>query len=168
MMHNDLTHDTPERHRKAYAKVYRLADRIIFHDECARKRLTAEFLVENDRISVIPHGELFAKTNQEGHRSTPLTRTQDKECVVLCQGIIRPYKGIPFLLHGWKAALKAGLQASLWIVGTGQESILRQIERDARALDIGSSVHFDFRFVSVEELSRYYHSADILVYPYSD
>jgi glycosyltransferase involved in cell wall biosynthesis len=167
-MHNVLPHDTRERHREAYAEIYRLADRIICHDEYAKTRLTAEFHGENDRISVIPHGELFSKNNQEDHGSTPLTKTQDKECVVLCQGIIRPYKGIPFLLQAWKAARMAGLQASLWIVGTGEESSLRQIERDALALEIGSSVHFDFRFVSIEELSRYYHNADILVYPYSD
>jgi glycosyltransferase involved in cell wall biosynthesis len=166
-VHNVLPHDTHEHHRQAYAKIYRLADRIICHDEHARNRLTAEFNVENDRISVIPHGELFAKQSQEHHGSA-LIKTHDKDCVILCQGIIRPYKGIPFLLQAWKAARNAGLQASLWIVGTGDENILRQIERDAVALDLGSSVHFDFRFVSVEELSRYYQDADILVYPYSD
>ena len=167
-MHNVLPHDSHERHRQAYAKIYCLADRIICHDEHARNRLIAEFGVENDRISVIPHGELFAKKKQEPHGSISLTTTQNKECVVLCQGIIRPYKGIPFLLQAWKAARNSGLQASLWIVGTGEENILQQIERDSVALDLGSSVRLDFRFVSVEELSRYYQDADILVYPYSD
>jgi glycosyltransferase involved in cell wall biosynthesis len=167
-MHNVLPHDTRERHRQAYAKIYHLADRIICHDEHARNRLTAEFNVENDRISVIPHGQLFAKKHQEHHGSTPLTKARDNKCIVLCQGIIRPYKGIPFLLQAWKAARDSGVQASLWIVGTGEEDTLREIERDAVALDLGSSVRFDFRFVSVEELSRYYQDADILVYPYSD
>jgi len=167
-MHNVLPHDSHQRHRRAYAKIYRLADRIICHDEQAKNRLIAEFTVENDRISIIPHGELFSDKTQADPSSTPLPKTKSKELVVLCQGIIRPYKGIPFLLHAWKVALQAGLQASLWIVGTGEESILRQIEQEAVALDLGSSVHFDFRFVSVEELSRYYQSADILVYPYSD
>jgi len=166
--HNVLPHDTHERHRKAYARIYRLADRIICHDEHAKNRLTAEFMVEKDKITVIAHGELFAEKNFEDERSTSLTESQDKECVVLCQGIIRPYKGIPFLLKAWKAAREAGLKASLWIVGTGDQDILRGIEQEARALGLESSVHFDFRFVSVEELSRYYQSADVLVYPYSD
>jgi len=165
-MHNLLPHETRERHRQAYATIYHLADRIICHDEHARNRLVAEFKIDKDRISVIPHGELFANKIQEV--SAPLTQTQDRECVVLSQGIIRPYKGIPFLLQAWKAARNAGLQAQLKIVGTGEESLLRQIEQDIVALDLGSTVHFDFRFVSVQELARYYRSADILVYPYSE
>lgn len=167
-VHNVLPHDTRERHRRAYTRIYRLADRIICHDEHARDRLATEFHVEKDRISVIPHGELFTKKNQEHHGSAAEAKTQNKECVVLCQGIIRPYKGIPFLLQAWKAARNAGLQASLCIVGTGEESILRQIEQDALALELGSSVRFDFRFVSLDELSHYFQDADILVYPYSD
>lgn len=166
-MHNVLPHDTGERHRRAYARIYGLADRIICHDENAKAKLVAEFGVDESRVSVIPHGELFSSKKAADGTQISLPSKQRKECTVLCQGIIRPYKGIPFLLQSWKMALDSGLKANLWIVGTGEGSVLRQIKRDAETLGLGSSVHFDSRFVSVEELARYYRDADILVYPYS-
>jgi glycosyltransferase involved in cell wall biosynthesis len=87
--------------------------------------------------------------------------------LVLFQGIIRPYKGISFLLKSWKKALQAGLHGKLLIVGTGDKEVLADIEREVASIGVGSSVTLVLRFVTVEQLENYYQASDILVYPYS-
>jgi len=164
-VHNVLPHESSIQQAAVYRKLYRLVDQFVCHDPTARDRLVNEFEIDPTRIAVIPHGPLF--TAERSNSASRQTLRSSGHCVVLCQGIMRPYKGIPFLLRAWKAACDAGLQASLWIVGTGDKRLLRELVEDAAGLGIASSVHFDFRFVSLEELAGYHSAADILVYPYT-
>jgi len=167
-VHNVLPHDASMDLASTYHKLYRLMDQFICHDGHAKSRLIAEFGIDPDRISVIPHGPLFEMDERRAASETNTGIGRPSEgCVVLWQGIIRPYKGIPFFLRAWKEACEAGLQAILWIVGTGDKAMMMQIAEDIASLGIGSSVHCDFRFVTVEQLANYYNDADILVYPYS-
>ena len=166
-VHNVLPHDSSSEQVEVYRELYGLIDQFICHDEHAKNRLKREFGINSARIAVIPHGPLFAPRNKEAPTDISTeTKPSVHSCVFLCQGIIRPYKGLRFLLQAWRAACDAGLEAMLWIVGTGDRQLLRQIEEDVKSLGISSSVRLDFRFVSVEQLAAYYDQADILVYPY--
>ena len=128
-VHNVLPQDTGELHRAAYAKIYRLIDGFICHDLCAKARLVSEFNVSPDRVSVIPHGPLFGPAGSTIAEQVRARAGLPKDaCIVLWQGIVRPYKGISFLLKAWKMARKAGLTGVLVIVGTGEKSLLRAIE----------------------------------------
>jgi glycosyltransferase involved in cell wall biosynthesis len=168
-VHNVLPQDTGERHRAAYERVYKLIDGFICHDLSAKARLESDFHVDPARISIIPHGPLFkpecTATREQARAKAGLPADT---CIVLWQGIVRPYKGISFLLKAWKSAQEAGLTGTLLIVGTGEKNLLRSIEDEVSSLGISSSVRLVFRFVSVEELSNFYQAADILVYPYSE
>jgi glycosyltransferase involved in cell wall biosynthesis len=77
--------------------------------------------------------------------------------VVLCFGLIRPYKGIEGLLDAWHGISGA----ELWIVGRPRMDItpLR-----ARAPD---GVRFLPRFVADDELPAFFRRADIVVLPYT-
>jgi glycosyltransferase involved in cell wall biosynthesis len=85
----------------------------------------------------------------------------------LWHGIVRPYKGISFLLKAWKRALAAGANAVLVILGTGDRKMLSAIGDEVSSLGIASSVRLLFRFVSVDELATFFEAADVLIYPYS-
>jgi glycosyltransferase involved in cell wall biosynthesis len=168
-VHNVLPQDTGERHRAAYERVYKLIDRFICHDLPAKARLESDFHVDPARVSIIPHGPLFkpqcTTTPDQARASAGLPANT---CIVLWQGIVRPYKGISFLLKAWKLAQETGSTGVLVIVGTGEKNLLRSIEDEVSSLGIQSSVRLEFRFVSIEELSNFYQAADILVYPYSE
>ncbi len=167
-VHNVLPHDTAGRCRAAYARIYKLVDGFICHDDGAKARLMAEFGVDPERVIVIPHGPLFdaehAPTSQQARARLALPT--DK-LIVLWQGIIRPYKGISFLLNAWKRVQERGFRGILVIVGTGEPDLLRSIREEVRALGLESTVRLEFRFVSVDELTAFYSAADILVYPYA-
>lgn len=167
-VHNVVPHERARRDRYRYSRMYELTDRLICHDMPARNRLAAEFHVNPAKIEVIPHGPLFQPcgkaTDTEARRVLQLPADG---CVVLFQGIIRPYKGVPFLLKAWRKALDSGFPGVLVIVGTGEPEQLTEIRGCVDDLELKSSVKLIFRFVPIDELDNYYKAADILVYPYS-
>lgn len=167
-VHNVLPQGTGGRYKDRFRQIYEMADRLICHDATAAGRLTGEFGVDPGRISVIPHGPLFDNTQHSPAGSRSRLGFAGDECVVLWQGILRPYKGVSFLLKAWRKVLDSGLQARLAIVGTGEPELIRAVEEEVTALGLGESVRCDMRFVSVEELADYYQGADILVYPYGE
>ncbi len=168
-VHNVLPQDTGDRHRARYRHIYRLADRLICHDECARDRLVQEFDVSPERISIIAHGPLLnsgeANSSKEARNRLGISTG---DCLVLWQGILRPYKGVSFLLEAWRLLQSKCVLARLAIVGNGDAEIVQEVRDEVASLGIQSSVHLDFRFVSVTELTDYYNAADVVVYPYRE
>jgi glycosyltransferase involved in cell wall biosynthesis len=78
--------------------------------------------------------------------------------VVLCFGLIRPYKGLDVLLEAWNPIT----DAQLWIVGRPRYDIapLR-----ARA---GANVRWVTRYVDDGELAACFRRADVVVLPYRE
>jgi glycosyltransferase involved in cell wall biosynthesis len=168
-VHNVLPQDTGERHRAVYARIYKLMDGFICHDPHAKARLESEFRVSPDRIWIIPHGTLFKLESVNApEQARARAGFPPEACIVLWQGIVRPYKGISFLLKAWKMVQEAGLTGILVIVGTGDRKQLRAIEDGVTSAGLQSSVRLVLRFVSVEELANFYEASDIVVYPYSE
>jgi len=166
-VHNVLPQDTGERCRRTYRRIYGLADRLICHDSAAAARLAGEFAVAPERISIIPHGPLFhpapGTSPQAARRRLAF---HEDECVVLWQGIVRPYKGVSFLLDAWRQVANHQRGARLAIVGTGDEDQVCAVRQKARK--VASQVRLELRFVRIDELMDYYSAADVLVYPYSE
>jgi glycosyltransferase involved in cell wall biosynthesis len=168
-VHNVLPQDGGEEHRATYQQLYGLVDRLICHDASARARLIAEMRVPASRIDVIPHGPLFGppahRTRAQARRALGI---HDHQRLVLWQGILRPYKGVSFLLDAWRAVCRTTPNACLAIVGTGDAALVDSVRREVVALGIESSVRLELRFVPVEELEDFYAAADVLVYPYRE
>ncbi|MGH9592916.1 MAG: glycosyltransferase, partial [Bryobacteraceae bacterium] len=168
-VHNVLPQDTGDRCREQYRRLYRLVDRLICHDECARDRLVNEFQVDAERISVIPHGPLLQpQSATTAANARAKLQLQPDEPLVLWQGILRPYKGVSFLLEAWQRIKSRGGRGHLAVVGNGDLEMINEVRAQVTALKIESSVRLDLRFVSVEELADYYTAADVLVYPYRE
>jgi len=79
------------------------------------------------------------------------------DCVVLSVGVLRYYKGLHFLLDAM-----AQIDATLVVVGQGPEE--RRLKDLAQAFGIARRVHF-VGHVPDEQLSAYYHAADLFVLP---
>jgi len=166
-VHDVLPHDTGMRHAEQFRQVYELADRLICHSDSMRKQVSEKFAIPAGRIEVIPHGLLQASRNE-------LSRSEARArlglpvgpVLVLTLGIIKPYKGIPFLLDAWAELCRQPGDALLVVAGTGPADLLAELRTQAGRLGLGGSVRFDFRYLSQEELDAYHEAADILVYPY--
>lgn len=168
-VHNVLPQDSGDRYRSIYRETYALASRLICHDLEASARLVNEFGVAPQRISVIPHGPLFAQTAwQAPSDARERLGLAPEECLILWQGIVRPYKGVSFLLRSWQQVCKVEPTARLVIAGTGDSKCVQAVKDEVRELGLGSRVRLELRFIPIEELAWYYHAADILAYPYRE
>ncbi|HLJ90392.1 MAG TPA: glycosyltransferase family 4 protein [Candidatus Angelobacter sp.] len=165
-VHNLLPHDTGDRHRGVFQRLYRMADLIICHNRATRERLIREFGVLPEVVEVIPHGPLQQlQRNVTAEKARESLGLPHGIPIVLWQGVIVPYKGIDFLLEAWG---KVTSKAYLLIAGTGDEKLLAALRDKAAALETESTnpIRLDLRFIPPEELPNYFQAADILVYPY--
>ena len=168
-VHNVLPQDGGEGYRDRYQQFYNLADRLICHDKEAHDRLVKEFGIPAGRISIIAHGPLLEPlaATDAGRARKQLGLAQD-EPMVLWQGIIKPYKGVSFLLKSWQKVKAQGTAGKLVIAGTGDADIMKELRDEAAVLGISDSVIMDMRFLSVAEVADYYAAADVITYPYRE
>jgi glycosyltransferase involved in cell wall biosynthesis len=138
----------------AQRRLYDRFDAVVVHSEHGRKRLTGELAIDPARVHVIPHG-VFAHLADVPSQPPPFHTDRQ---VVLCFGLMRPYKGIDVLLDAWR-----GIEdAELWITGMPRMDIshLRAIAPP--------NVRFVPRFITDSELPAYFQRADLVVLPYRE
>ena len=131
----------------------RLAERM--HATIVHTRQGAELLGGGPRVHVIPHGAFEHLTRQPDERPLPPELAAVEGPVVLCFGVVRPYKGVDVLVDAFRSVEGA----ELWVVG-------RPLGVSVDALDAPGSVRFVPRYVSDAELPAFFRRADLLVLPH--
>jgi glycosyltransferase involved in cell wall biosynthesis len=138
---------------RAQRRLYERADAVVVHSEHGAARLRDELGIDPSRVHVIPHG---AFTHFDGAAPLPPELAAVEKPVVLCFGLIRPYKGIDVLLEAWR-----GIEdAELWVVG------LPKTDLAPLRTAAPPSVRFVPRFVADEEIPAFFRRADLVVLPY--
>lgn len=165
-VHNVLPHDSGQRFKRVYEQVYSEVDMLVCHTQEAKVQLETDFAIKPERICVIPHGPLFHDAIADVQDIRTQRNIGKDVCLVLMQGMLKPYKGVIFLLEAWRQLCSQNLNARLLIVGTADSEFEREIRAKISYLGIKDSVSLDFRYISDEELSSYYQASDIVVYPY--
>jgi len=144
--------------RAAQRRLYERFDAIVVHSQHGAQRLTGELGIDAARVHVIPHGALAHLAADAGTSSAAGIAETDRR-VVLCFGLMRPYKGIDVLLDAWGEGIDG---AELWIVGMPRMDISELLARAP------SSVRFLARYVTDEELAGCFQRADLAVLPYRE
>jgi len=142
-MHNVIRRDRP-----AQGLAQRM-DAVIVHT-----RHGAELLGGGPRVHVIPHGAFEHLTRQPDERPLPPDLAAVEGPVVLCFGVVRPYKGVDVLLDAFRSIEGA----ELWIVGRPLGVSL--------PLPPPPGVRYVPRYVSDAELPAYFRRADLVVLPH--
>ena len=138
----------------AQRRLYDRFDAIVVHSEHGRARLVGELGVDPYRVCVIPHG-VFAHLADTPTQPPPF---ETEKPVVLCFGLMRPYKGIDVLLEAWRGID----EAELWIAG------MPRMDISSLLADAPPNVRFVPRFVTDSELPAYFQRADLVVLPYRE
>jgi glycosyltransferase involved in cell wall biosynthesis len=138
----------------AQRRLYERFDAVVVHSEHGRARLIDTLGADPARVHAIPHGA-FAHLAQAP--PSPPPHATDRP-VVLCFGLMRPYKGLDVLIEAWR-----GIEdAELWIAGMPRMDIA-----PLRAA-APPGVRFDARFIGDAELPAYFRRADLVVLPYRE
>jgi glycosyltransferase involved in cell wall biosynthesis len=137
-------------------------DAVVTLSEHGARRLRDQAGLDERRVRVIPHGALDYLTRLPDEVPLPEELAAVEGPVVLCFGLIRPYKGVDVLLDAFRSIDGA----ELWIVGRPlgiSLGGLRNLAAPARGL-----VRFVPRFVPDRELPAYFRRADMVVLPHRD
>jgi glycosyltransferase involved in cell wall biosynthesis len=156
--HDILPREAGAGQRAAQQRLYGRFDAIVVHSQDGRRRLTDELGVDPQRVHVIAHGafEHLAAGYGQGVAQAPPFVTDAP--VVLCFGLMRPYKGIDLLLDAWRDVEGA----ELWIAG------MPRMDISALRASAPASVRFVARFIDDHELPAYFRRADLVVLPYRE
>lgn len=161
--HNCLPHNSGNKYKKTFKKIYRQCDQIIVHSLRTKKELIDELGISSRKINIIPHGKLIFPINEkEKHRTlSELQSNIDSKILKFgFLGRISDYKGIDLVVDAWlNGGLAKNPKIHLYIIGTGDHICLRKISRTDNVTLIN-------RFVSDEEFAAYLDFIDIVVLPY--
>lgn len=147
---------------------YRLAHRVIAHNQISRTELISRLGVRSGKISVIPHGNYL-------HALHPLTaRDASREIlgipreakVLLFFGQIKAVKGLDILLKAMPAVLARHPDAVLLIAGKPWKTDFAAYSSLIDRLGIGHACQSHIRYIHTEEAAHYYGASDLVVLPY--
>jgi glycosyltransferase involved in cell wall biosynthesis len=164
-VHNVLPHDPKKDYTPIFLNIYHCVDRLICHTQETADRLVKEFNIRREKIDIIPHGPLF-------YDGAPMDRAAAKarlglaatQCTVLYQGLVRPYKGLDFLLDAWQEVQTQCPDACLVIAGRGEAQYMEWVRARVQQLGLADSVRLDLRYITTEEISVFYQACDISLY----
>lgn len=136
-------------------------DAVVAHSEHGARRLREAVGLPGERVRVIHHGAFDYLTRLPEERPLPAELAGAEGPVILCFGLLRPYKGIDVLLRAFRRL--AG--AELWIAGNPRMDVapLRRLAAEAPG-----RVRFLTRFVEDAEIPALMRRADLLALPYRD
>jgi glycosyltransferase involved in cell wall biosynthesis len=183
----------PSRRQAASARrVFGAMDAVVAHSEHGAARLRDEVGLDPAKVRVIPHGAFDYLTRLPEEKPLPPELEGAEGPVILCFGLLRPYKGIENLIRAYgqlagrdssgveyrtagndipsKAELRPVSDvgpddAELWVVGNPRMDVgpLRELAAQAPG-----RVRFVTRFVDDAEIPAIFRRADLVVLPYLD
>jgi glycosyltransferase involved in cell wall biosynthesis len=143
---------------RAQRRLYERVAAVVVHSEHGAVRLRDELGVDPAKVHAISHGAFTHLTELSGAAPLPPELAAVEQPVVLCFGLLRPYKGIDVLLDAWR-----GIEdAELWIVG------LPKLELAPLRAAAPPGVRFVPRFVADAEIPAYFRRADLVALPYRE
>ena len=137
----------------------------VTHSESDRKLLVEKYGMDSGRIHVLPMG-LYDHHRQVDRAEARQALGIDGENTILSFGLIRPYKGIPYLIKAFDSlpADEAG-KSRLLLVGEIWED-RSSVEDAIAASPYKDRITLVDRYVSDTEVAKYFSAADIVVLPY--
>lgn len=152
----------PSRRQVSSARrVFGRMDAVVAHSEHSAARLRGEVGLDPAKVHVVPHGAFDYLTRLPEEKPLPRELAGAEGPVILCFGLLRPYKGIENLLDAFRRVEGA----ELWIVGNPRMDVepLRKLAAAAPG-----RVRFASRFVDEAEIPAIFRRADIVALPYLD
>ncbi len=150
-----------------HCEILRMSDAVVVHTVQQRHDVSRAVPEVADRIHVIAHGcarAAVASTAERARCRERLGVGSDRP-LILFFGLIKPYKGLEYLLSAMPSVVAAFPGALLLAVGEPLMS-LSGFERQIDALGLRDHVELRPGFVPADEVPTYLDAADLLVAPY--
>jgi glycosyltransferase involved in cell wall biosynthesis len=163
--HYILPPQPSRRQVRSARRTFGAMDAVVAHSEHSAARLRDEVGLSSSKVRVIPHGAFDYLTRLPEEKPLPAELEGAEGPVILCFGLLRPYKGIENLIEAYGRAAKGSAGAELWIVGNPRMDV-EPLRRQAAAA--GGRIRFVTRFVDEAEIPALFRRAGLVVLPYLD
>jgi glycosyltransferase involved in cell wall biosynthesis len=159
--HNVLRRGSGRLREQGARRVVAACDAVVVHTEAGAREIVERYDADPARVRTIPHGAFDYLATQPSEAPLPAELAAVEGPVILCFGVLRPYKGVDVLIDAFDG-IEGG---ELWIVGRPWMDVepLR-----AAAARVGGTVRFVDRFVAEDELPAYFRRADVVALPYRE
>ena len=158
-MHNVIRRGQGGRAATVTRRIADRMDAVVVHTRHGARRLQ-DLGLDPGRIRVIPHGAFDHLTRLPEETPLPEELAAVEGPVVLCFGMVRPYKGVDVALEAFARVR----DAELWVVGrplTMDMAPLHDMARKAQG-----RVRFVTRYVGDPEIPAFFRRADVVVLPH--
>ncbi|MCX6699612.1 MAG: glycosyltransferase [Methanomicrobiales archaeon] len=145
--------------------IRRLATFYIVHSEIDRQLISSHYDIDLRRIRVIPIGlfDQYKKTDKGQAKDYLGIREPN---VILFFGLIRPYKGVKYLVQAFERLPPDRIHNShLLIVGEAWED--QELCKTVAKSPVNTHISLIDRYVGDSEIPFYFSAADVLVMPYT-
>lgn len=161
--HNKLPHNSGNKYRKIYKKIYNTVDYIIVHTEKTKEELMDEFNLSSEKIEVIPHGIMYESRKYKKVKAIEKRLLDSKKIKISFLGSISKYKGIDFLVDAWIKFENKYPNNNLTLIIAGKGKIPKKSD-----LLKSNNVYIDNRFLDNKEFYTYLKLSDIILLPYKE
>jgi glycosyltransferase involved in cell wall biosynthesis len=156
---------------RTYSKLFgriirKWVDIFITHSKSDRELVIERYNIDSEKVKVLPHGlyEHYKKIDKESARD--ILGIQE-ERVILYFGLIRPYKGVRYLIEAFNnLPMEIVRDTRLLIVGELWEDA-KNIEDLVKNSKYKEKITPVFQYVKDEEVSHYFSACDVVVLPYT-
>lgn len=143
-----------------------MVDRFVVHAKAVKQLVMKVYGLKEDRVSVIPHPlyDVYCTARDSARSRAKLGFSH--EFIILYFGLIRRYKGVPFLVEAFnKLPRDMALSSRLVIVGEnwGDETGLDELVASS---PYATQIMYEPRFVPDETVADYFGACDVVVLPY--
>lgn len=145
--------------------IRRFANHYVVHSKADKQLICKVYNISSEKVTVIPHGVYDHYERVEKDKAKELLDIEE-DFVILFFGLLRPYKGVKYLIKAFELLPKDVIENSrLLIVGEtweDKESVIIAEKSKYRC-----KITIINRYVPDDEVSLYFSIADVLVLPYT-
>ena len=147
--------------------IYRLADRVIVHNNVSMCELIAN-RVPPHKIAIIPHGHFLESTSDMPPQDTARRRLEIEPSakVVLFFGQIKDPKGLDLLIEALPAVADEVPEVLLLIGGRPWKTSFSQFDELIDKLNVRARCRLHIGFVPNDKVGDFYAAADVVALPY--
>lgn len=171
MMHTVLK--TPnEDQRRVVLRLNLLSEKFVTMSERGRHFLTSIYGVPAHKIEVVPHG--IPDTPQRQLETNKAKFGLSGHFVALTFGLIGPGKGLEYAIDAMPEIVRKHPQFKYVLLGATHPNLLKEegekyrdeLIAQAKRLGVINHLHFENRFVELDELTQWIGAADVYLTPY--
>lgn len=161
-VHNVVPHEAKKSDWNLYGKLYKTSNHLIVHNERTKRQLIDDFNINEQNISIIPHG-IYGEM-------IPNRKEVKDKCIFLMFGLVRTYKGIDTLLEAISLLKPEVKKKCRFIIAGAQDHKQNSVDyiKMAKELNIDDMVEFVLRRINDDELYELFTSVDACVFPYRE